>query len=1230
MLPARLKDRKTLTARNIALTYAVLGVLWIVLSDRVLGFIIDDPEMQMKLGTAKGYVFVAITAGLLYLLLFERRVGTGTESHDREVRGGLQLKQYPLLAFIGLAMIVPLISYGIVQIYGPRLQESTFSDLRAISELKAGRIEAWLDERHHDADFIASNDRLIASIDAWVRQGNLAAGSDVESRFELIERTYGYRLDLLDADGRLVRASRLYLDNDETITSFAASALESRQMQHRDLYRDGEGKIHLDIYVPLIRDPAGEAPVAIGVIIVHTPVEQFLFPLIQTWPASSPSAETVLTRREGDDVLFLNELRHRSGTALSYRYPLGNVTLPAAVSILANEPRVIHGIDYRGVPVLAAVRPVQGTPWHLVTKIDRNEVMEPLKQVILWFSIVTIFMISCITPAIVMLWHRQGHSHELAMQDQAAERDRLLRRFYDMPFIGMAIIDPATRRPTHVNDQLCTMLGRTRETLLATNWVEMIHGEARTTESACLDQVLANRSEGYQHEIRVMRNGGEIIDATVNVQGVRRRNGSVEFLIAIMQDITERKRSEQALKEREADLNRAQAVARVGSWSLDVRADRMEWSAECHRLFGVSPGTPLNYQTFFRCVHPDDVAYVEHEWRKAEQGGSYDIEHRIIVNGEIRWIRERADLHRDDSGQLVSVIGTSLDITDSKKDQERLRQAATVFESTREGIMVTDAKRRITMVNRAFCEMSGYSEDELLGQTPSLLRSGRNKRSFYASMWHAIRLTGYWQGEIWDRRKDGELFPVLLSINALRDTGGQLTGYVGVFTDISRLKDSEARLEFLAHHDSLTGLPNRLLMLSRLKHSLEVGRREQSRLALLMLDLDRFKDVNDSYGHVAGDEILRQVAQRLTSRLRGIDTVARLGGDEFALLLANLAHPVDAERVAREIIIALSEPCRLSNGAEVRIGTSVGVSLYPDHGQSPEALLQHADAALYRAKADGRSCIRYFSDELTAAARTRIELDARLRRAIVQQELRVFYQPQLDIGSNRIIGAEALIRWKHPERGLIPPAEFVPAAEETGLISEIGAWVLREACRQGSAWLADGLPPLTLAVNLSPHQFLHGDIGTLVAEVLAQTGFPPERLELELTESVLMSREDIAVEVLQSLRSLGVRLAIDDFGTGYSSLAYLKRFPLDVLKIYKGFIKDIPHDADDAEITLAIIAMAHALGFKVLAEGVETPEQLAFLRKHGCDLYQGFIASDALPARAFTALFAGCRQTRTG
>ncbi|MDI1230316.1 MAG: EAL domain-containing protein [Methylobacter sp.] len=435
-------------------------------------------------------------------------------------------------------------------------------------------------------------------------------------------------------------------------------------------------------------------------------------------------------------------------------------------------------------------------------------------------------------------------------------------------------------------------------------------------------------------------------------------------------------------------------------------------------------------------------------------------------------------------------------------------------------------------------------------------------------------------------------------------------------------------LNQLASLDPLTQLPNRRLLLQRLKHGINRERRSGKQMALLMLDLDRFKTVNDKLGHTAGDELLQQVAGRIQSRLREADTVARLGGDEFIVLLEDIAHPEDAARVAEEIVAALSRPFQLlrSNeadhepGRDVQIGASIGISLYPQHADSAELLMEQADTAMYEAKQAGRGCYAYFSEELTIAVHKRINLEDRLRHAIEQQELRVFYQPQIDIASNRIIGAEALVRWQSPTEGLIAPIHFIPIAEETGLIIAIGEWVLRETCRQGQRWLADGFLPLTLAVNVSPQQFRRCDINALVAEVLAETGFPAGQLELEMTESGLMENQDNVVEVLNNLRNQGIRLAIDDFGTGYSSLAYLKRFPVDVLKIDKSFIDDIPHLQDDMEITATIIAMGHILGFKVLAEGVETQEQLDFLRNKGCDAYQGYFTSKPVPAADFTQL----------
>lgn len=602
-----------------------------------------------------------------------------------------------------------------------------------------------------------------------------------------------------------------------------------------------------------------------------------------------------------------------------------------------------------------------------------------------------------------------------------------------------------------------------------------------------------------------------------------------------------------------------------------------------------------------------------------------DIGHSRAV--ELRFVKKdglafwgRLEMNRTEGAdrQLCRVVLS--DISTQKANDEYLRQAAAMFESTREGVMVTDVHTRILVVNRAFTELTGYGMAEVLEKTPQILNSGRQDQAFYQAMWAEINAKGFWQGEIWNRRKNGELYPQMLSISAVRNECHQITHYVGVFSDISHLKNAIDRLDYLAHHDPLTDLPNRLLLFARLGHCIESYTREQKSFAVLMLDLDRFKDVNDSFGHLIGDELLQQVASRLISRLRIVDTVTRLGGDEFALLLEDLSHPEDAALVAADIIQSLSDPWSLSNGIEVRIGVSVGISLFPDHGQTSEELLQHADAALYHAKEEGRGNFKYFSENLTQAAIRRIHLEDLLRRAVAKKELMVYYQPQIDFHSGEIIGAEALLRWWHPEEGFIPPSLFIPIAKETGLIGEIGEWVLSEVSQQGQCWLEDGIKPLSLAVNMSFHQFRHGDIVASLSAILHETGFPAEYLELELTETAVMKREAESVQILRSLKTLGVGLAIDDFGSGYSSLAYLKTFPLDKLKIDQSFIDDIPKSEDDKEITAAIIAMGHTLRLKVLAEGVENVAQLNFLKGQGCDSYQGYYKSPALPAEEFVKL----------
>ena len=574
---------------------------------------------------------------------------------------------------------------------------------------------------------------------------------------------------------------------------------------------------------------------------------------------------------------------------------------------------------------------------------------------------------------------------------------------------------------------------------------------------------------------------------------------------------------------------------------------------------------------------------------------------------------------RQPNGQISHYLAIKEDITERKQLEIEQRIAAIAFES-QEGIMITDANNVIIRANHAFTTITGYSAEEAIGQTPRLLKSGRQDAEFYKEMWDKLLSIGSWQGEIWNRNKNEEIYPEWLTITAVKDNNEQTTHFVATLVDITEFKIAEEKIKHLAFYDPLTGLANRRKLSERLAHSIAMCSREETQLAVLMMDLDRFKNVNDTLGHLAGDELLKQVAQRITARLRATDMVARLGGDEFVVLLEDISHQDDAARVATEIVADLSAPFQLTQSDDVRIGASIGIALYPIHGETPELLMDNADIALYQAKDSGRGCFAYFSESLTMAARERLDLEVRLRRGIEQGELRVFYQAQVDILSGKIIGAEALVRWQEPNEGLIPPYKFIPIAEESGLIMSIGEWVLRDVCRQGKEWIDAGFMPIRLAVNVSPSQFKHCDMVKLVTTVLAETNYPAEQLELELTESGLMEHQETVIEILMKLRKLGIHLAIDDFGTGYSSLSYLKRFPLDVLKIDKSFIDDIPHHADDMAITSAIISMGQTLGFKVLAEGVETMAQLDFLQLKGCDTYQGYIKSKPIPADEFVKL----------
>ncbi|HEY5717052.1 MAG TPA: EAL domain-containing protein, partial [Motiliproteus sp.] len=579
----------------------------------------------------------------------------------------------------------------------------------------------------------------------------------------------------------------------------------------------------------------------------------------------------------------------------------------------------------------------------------------------------------------------------------------------------------------------------------------------------------------------------------------------------------------------------------------------------------------------------------------------------------------------DSQGELIGVGGIDIDITAQVESEERQRQATTVFENTQEGIIITDAELAIIAVNPAFTELTGYSEAEVLGQRPSILQSGKHSPEFYAEMWHHLETSGQWCGEIWSQRKGGEIYPEWLSISDVRDDRGELLNYVAVFSDISAAKESEQQLEYLAHHDPLTELPNRLLFMSRLHHALQRARRDSSCMALLFVDLDHFKHINDSLGHAAGDQLLLEVAHRLTSSVREEDTVARLGGDEFTLLLEDLREPKDVEPVLTKLLKRLRRPFNI-DGHKLHITGSIGVSLAPQDGDDETTLLRNADTALYKAKERGRNAYQFYTTEFTLQAQRRIELEQQLRDALEQQQFVVYYQPQLDLEQGILIGAEALVRWQHPERGIIAPDQFISLAEETGLIRPLGQWVLEQACQQMKHWQQCGYPIETIAVNFSREELTGGAFVQQIAGVLARTDLKANHLEMEIVESLIMEQSHEVMEALDRLRLMGISLAIDDFGTGYSSLAYLKQLPVTTLKIDRSFVRDIITEPNDAAIVQAVLAMTDSLQLFAIAEGVETAEQARFLRRHGCRQAQGYYFGRPMPAEQFEQLFAHCGE----
>ncbi|HZX26607.1 MAG TPA: EAL domain-containing protein [Telluria sp.] len=694
-------------------------------------------------------------------------------------------------------------------------------------------------------------------------------------------------------------------------------------------------------------------------------------------------------------------------------------------------------------------------------------------------------------------------------------------------------------------------------------------------------------------------------------------SGPAQWIDGIITDISERKHNEMRI---EALLAEQSAILdNVMFGVMFVRQRRVvSVNRRCEELFGYGPGELANQSTAI--VFPTQAEFDSVGARQypSLSQGAYFTEERMYRrrDGSLFWALVSGcalDPQRPNDGS----IWVYADITERKQAEEKLRLSATVLEQIQDGVMVIDVAGRIVAINPAFTQISGYTEMEAIGQPYSMMRSERTDQVTYDALWRELGASGYWRGELWNLRKNGELYLEWLTVSAVRDEHGLCTHYVGVFSDITKVKESQEKLDHMAHHDPLTQLPNRALFHDRLQHALQRAGRGHEQIAILFIDLDRFKNVNDTLGHHVGDELLKQVAKALTSKLREGDTLARLGGDEFILMLENIDGEFGAGHVAEKLMAMFEQPF-VVNDYELFVTGSVGISLFPKDATDLNMLIRNADVAMYQAKARGRNGYQFYAPSMTGEGVERLRIEAMLRRSIEKGEIFLHYQPQIEIESGRLIGVEALVRWQNPELGLVPPIRFIPMAEDTGFINQLGQWVLEEACRQMVKWDAAGLRVPKMAVNLSVKQFERGSIVSMVADILKETGMTADRLQLEVTESVIMNTGD-ALDFINDLHSIGVGLAIDDFGTGYSSLAYLKQLPVQTLKIDRSFIKDISTDVNDEAIAIAIIQLGKSLNLSVVAEGVETEQQAGFLIRHGCSMAQGFLYSrPVLPDEIFS------------
>ena len=1183
---------------------------------------------------------------------------------------------FPLILFLTLLLAIAGGSFFLFEKQSQTEVGIIKQNLAGIAELKSDQIQQWLIQNKANIEGRSNTSQIANHIGKWLEHGAIPGDEDakwIENRFRIsLDRYFLGEMTLVDMNGKPLISTNPALHAISAEPALLRQAIDRKKPVMSEMHwhtrEDGSSMASVHVASPVI--PANHGGEIVGVLWVELDIYKHFFPMIQRWPTPSETAETVLFTLNGDDAVFLNETGNQHGATLPLRVSLGK---PEALITQAAHGKmgILDGTDYRDEPAIGYAVRIPDTNWIMVSKINTAEVYAPIRhRTISNFVLATLLL--CISSLSMYYWWRQRDSsyresqlqHQLHEQFLARQNEYLSKYANDI----ILLLDK-TGSIIEANDRAESAYGLPRFALIGKNIRDIRSPSEAEPVERQLKKILDEKGMVFE-TFHVRADGNEF---PVEVSARTIRHGYQTYVQCITRDITERK----AAQERErylTDMYRAisatnEAIIRVESESeLFPRVCRIavEHGGMVLAWVGIpdsrgwftpvaSHGRTADYLDDLPALTTPDGrftarrAFLENhpsvandiglddasaEWRgkiaryAVQSIAAFPILRAGIPHAVLAVYSDHADAFRQEIASLLegmaANISFALDNFDRKASQrsasESLKLAAMVYQDSSEAMIVTDVGNRIVAVNPAFEQITGYRADGVIGRQSTFLMSDREDADSYRSAGEAIGTTGRWKGELWIRTRDGRDLAIMLSVNTTFSANGSVQRRVALFSDITSRKESDEMIWNQANFDSLTGLPNRRLFRDHLRQEIRKSRRAGQRLALMFLDLDGFKDINDTLGHDMGDLLLKNAAERLNASVREVDIVARLGGDEFTVILSDLHDPGNIERIARGILRKLSEPFQL--GDEVaHVTASIGITFYPDDAAELEDLLKNADQAMYASKQGGKNQYRFFTAEMQDAAMERMRLINDLRIALDEDQFELVYQPILDVASGCILKAEALIRWQHPVRGIINPAEFIPLAEDTGLINSFGDWVFREAARQAARWRETFHPQFQISVNISPVQFRNDGIDSTVwFRHLETLGLQARGIVVEITEGLLLDADPSVTAQLLALRDAGIEVALDDFGVGYSSLSYLQKFDIDYIKIDQSFVRNLGEGSSNLALCEAIIVMAHKLGLKVIAEGVELELQRRLLTDAGCDFLQGFLIAGPLPASAMEQL----------